>query len=101
MEQATLPEFRIIESPDGPGVTYVCGCPCTPTATPSPDGQAAFEHCCCGKVHFAGANAEQALTAYLAERKAQKKREPDYQRGVGAVAHQGAEIEVAWAFPLR
>lgn len=87
------PDFRIITTDKGEGVTYTCGCPCVPTAVPA-DGAPGFEHCCCGKVHFAGAGAEPALAAYLAGR-ADRKREPRYTRGLATV---GA-IEVAWAFP--
>ena len=95
------PVFRSITSEAGEeGVTYACGCPCTPTAIPSINGPGS-EHCCCGKVHFAGTGAEAALTSYLAERKAKQKREPDYLRGAGVVPLAGAITEVAWAFPIE
>ncbi len=73
------PEFVIVATPEGQGVTYSCGCPCQPTARPAVDGSAGHEHCCCGKVHFVGADAGSALALYLEERKARRKREPDYE----------------------
>ena len=95
------PQFRTIETENGEGVTYDCGCPCTPTAVPAADGAAGSEHCCCGKVHFAGANAGSALSLYLAERKAKRKREPEYETGASEVSVSGRPVEVAWAFPIR
>jgi len=60
-----------------------------------------MEHCCCGKVHFVGANAVTALAAYLADRKQRRKNEPAYELGVTAVAMAKGPVEVAWAFPLE
>lgn len=93
-----IPEFRAIDSDAGTGVTYDCGCPCTPTAVPT-TASPGFEHCCCGKVHFAGVGASAALTAYLADRAARRKREPQYERGESLVTLDGSSLEVAWAFP--
>ncbi|MFN8508575.1 MAG: hypothetical protein U0547_13585 [Dehalococcoidia bacterium] len=93
------PVFRSEPKDGREGLTYVCGCPCTPTAAPAEDGAAGMEHCCCGKVHFVGRGAESALSAYLADRKATRKREPEYDRGLATVALAGAPTEVAWAFP--
>ena len=45
--------------------------------------------------------AEAVLSAYLAERKATRKREPDYERGTAEVALGGRPVEVAWAFPIE
>ncbi|MBN9492891.1 hypothetical protein J0H33_06035 [bacterium] len=94
------PIFRTIRTEAGEGVTYDCGCPCTPTAIPAADGYAGSEHCCCGKVHFAGIGAAERLDAYLAERKVTKRREPEYARGTSSLGFDGRTIEVAWAFPL-
>lgn len=97
MEQ---PEFRIAKSEAGDeGVTYDCGCMCEPLAAPDAEGTPGFEHCCCGKVHFVGDGASAALTSYLAERKATKKREPAYAVGAATTPLAGKDIEVAWAFP--
>jgi len=93
-----LPLFRTTDSEQGEGITYDCGCPCQPTAVPM-DGAAGFEHCCCGKVHFAGTGATGALTAYLEERASRRKREPVYTRGTATVEMQSGPTEVAWAFP--
>lgn len=95
------PDFSVVATETGEGVTYTCGCPCHPTAAPATDGSPDFEHCCCGKVHFVGTGAEAALTTYLAGRKAQRKREPDYTRGVATVALGGRATPVAWAFPIE
>ena len=92
------PDFRVIATDEGEGVTYTCGCPCVPVARPA-EGAAGHEHCCCGKVHFAGAGARAALETYLAERKARRKREPEYALGATTLALGGGEVEVAWAFP--
>ncbi|MBN9492654.1 hypothetical protein J0H33_04815 [bacterium] len=93
------PIFQVIETELGRGVTYDCGCPCTPTAVLSVN-EVGSEHCCCGKVHFAGAGAATAMDAYLAERKATRTREPEYTRGAGTIEVDGAAVEVAWAFPV-
>jgi len=94
-----IPDFRVIESASGPAVTYTCGCMCTPSASLAAEGAPGSEHCCCGKVHFAGAGAVAALEIYLAARKVTRKREPEYDLGSSTFEHEGAEIEVAWAFP--
>lgn len=93
------PDFRVIATDGGEGITYTCGCPCVPTAAPG-DGGPGHEHCCCGKVHFVGSGAAAALDTYLAERKATKKREPDYARGATTLSMGGMPVEVAWAFPV-
>ncbi len=92
------PAFRMISTDKGNGVTYVCGCDCTPTAVPAAAAPG-MEHCCCGKVHFAGPGAADALSAYLEDRAAKRKREPQYDRGAAVVTLEGSPIEVAWAFP--
>lgn len=94
----SAPTFRTISTDAGIGITYDCGCPCTPTALPN-GSEPGSEHCCCGKVHFAGTGAATALTAYLEERAARRKREPHYDRGETVVAVDGQSVEVAWAFP--
>ncbi len=93
-----LPQFRLVDDERGTGVTYECGCPCQPTAYPDEENPG-FEHCCCGKVHFAGPGAADAFTGYLADRAARRKREPRYQRGRDSIEAAGVAIEVAWAFP--
>ncbi len=96
-----VPDFRVVESDKGTGITYTCGCPCVPVAVPDAGGAAGFEHCCCGKVHFAGKEASGALAAYLADRKAKRKREPNYTTGAATVAMAAGNVEVAWAFPIE
>ena len=94
------PDFHPIITDHGEGVTYTCGCPCTPAAVPTASGPGS-EHCCCGKVHFAGPGAAAALDSYLSERRAVRKREPDYDRGSTTVDLGGRVVEVAWAFPIE
>ena len=97
----TAPVFSTVKKDDGSeGVTYTCGCPCVPTAAPTAEGPG-MEHCCCGKVHVVGRGAEAALTAYLADRKAKRKREPEYERGTATATLAGAAVDVAWAFPIE
>lgn len=93
------PDFRVIVNDGVEGVTYTCGCECVPTTRPADDGTPGREHCCCGKVHVVGDGARAALEAYLAERKATRKREPEYDLGTAAITLGGKEREVAWAFP--
>jgi hypothetical protein len=93
------PDFRVIETEQGIAVTYTCGCPCVPAARPNADGSAGFEHCCCGKVHFVGAGASGALSTYLAERRANRTREPEYLTGATTIQLADRPAEVAWAFP--
>ncbi len=51
-------------------VAYACDCGCHPQAHYYKGRtEAGHEHCCCGKVHFAGPDAKRQLSAYLAERK--------------------------------
>ncbi len=94
-----MPDFHVIASADGDGVSYTCGCPCSPTASPAEDGSPGHEHCCCGKVHFVGTGARSALEAYLAERRLSRKREPEYDIGETSIELVGASREIAWAFP--
>lgn len=94
------PEFITITKDGREGVTYTCGCPCEPTAAPTAEGPG-MEHCCCGKVHFVGDGAGSALAAYLDDRAAKRKREPQYERGAATVTLGGIPTEVAWAFPIE
>lgn len=96
----TAPEFITITKEGREGVTYTCGCPCEPTAAPGADGPG-MEHCCCGKVHFVGAGASNALATYLDQRAQKRKREPKYERGSTTVVLAAGPTEVAWAFPIE
>lgn len=62
----------LTNQPDVVRVRYACECGCKPSAdyTQGSD-EANFEHCCCGRVHFVGAHADERLRAYLDERRAQ------------------------------
>lgn len=51
-------------------VAYACDCGCHPQAHYyKGSAEAGHEHCCCGKVHFTGPEAERQLNEYLAERR--------------------------------
>ncbi|GAB4336929.1 MAG: hypothetical protein Kow0010_24960 [Dehalococcoidia bacterium] len=97
----TTPDFRTVSAGEGVGITYTCGCPCVPTAVPAADGTPGFEHCCCGKVHFAGAGAAAALARYLTERRQKRTHEPEYVTGSTTALLDGRDVEVAWAFPVE
>ncbi len=57
--------------PDVLEVRYDCACGCKPGARYRRGTlEAGHEHCCCGNVHFVGAQALERLQAYLAERRA-------------------------------
>lgn len=56
--------------PDVMEVRYDCECGCKPRARHRRGtDEAGHEHCCCGRVHFVGARAEERLRTYLAERR--------------------------------
>jgi hypothetical protein len=94
------PDFRVVTTDEGEGVTYTCGCPCTPTARPGSD-RPGYEHCCCGKVHFVGEGASKHLMSYIEVRRATRKREPEYEFGSTKLMLDGFPQEVAWAFPIE
>ena len=51
-------------------VSYKCDCGCKPMAHYyQGSAEAGHEHCCCGRVHFAGLGAEEQLEQYLAQRR--------------------------------
>ncbi|GEM_PF-914540 len=93
---------RKTESNDEMSITYSCDCGCQPEARyKKGTSQSGHEHCCCGKVHFAGPHAEQELDAYLADRR--KKGEDEglgYDIKSGSIkAPWGDAIPVAYALP--
>ena len=83
-------------------VEYDCVCSCHPKArVPRDLGAAGFEHCCCGRVHFAGPKARAELDAYLAHRRAEGKDE-EVTYGIGETTLRlpdGQPIAVAYAEP--
>lgn len=63
--------FQVREREGRALVSYACLCGCKPTAMVSvAQGAPGSEHCCCGRVHFAGPDAAGALQRYLTERRA-------------------------------
>ena len=101
--------FQAADDPSGEGkfvdVAYVCVCGCRPGArVMAGSGEFASEHCCCGRVHFAGADAEGQLRAYMADR-AKTDMDADVAPYVyseaEAVTESGVSVAVAYAQPER
>lgn len=89
--------------PDVVEVRYDCSCGCKPRARyQRGTDEAGHEHCCCGNVHFVGAQAESRLNTYIDERKAQ-----GLDQEVGGytfnaqkvTAPWGEQVSVAYALP--
>lgn len=77
--------------PDTVEVRYDCSCGCKPRARyQRGSSDAGHEHCCCGRVHFVGAQAFERLQEYLAERRTQG-RDLDL-----TYAFQNGEIQAPW-----
>lgn len=82
--------------PDVVEVRYDCACGCKPRARYRRGAQeASYEHCCCGNVHFVGAQAAQRLEAYLAERRA-KGEDADVD---GYTTH-SSQVTAPWGEPV-
>lgn len=86
-------------------VTYECACGCHPNARYTKGStESGHEHCCCGIVHFAGADAASQLRVYLDERRTQGIDAPDLQYEVEHVtvnAPWGERLSVAYASPKQ
>lgn len=90
------------DSPDQVVVSYSCDCGCKPEARYAKGAtESGQEHCCCGKVHFAGPNAEQELGEYLAGRRASGQDEGlGYDLDLDSVTTPwGESLPVAYALP--
>lgn len=84
-------------------VSYACECGCHPKALiPAQGGEPGHEHCCCGRVHFAGTGAEEALAAYLADRRAhgRDKRVSEWRFGHLDLDTGTDQVDVAYAEPV-
>lgn len=84
-------------------VSYQCECGCHPRALiPGSNGEPGHEHCCCGRVHFAGTGAEESLRAYLEERRARgrDKRVLEWRFGREGLENGGKTVDVAYAEPV-
>ena len=99
--------FTAADDPSGEGkfvdVEYQCVCGCTPGARVVTDSaEAGSEHCCCGRVHFAGVDPERQLRSYMAER-AKTDMDADVAPYVYAetevVTASGQSVAVAYAQP--
>ena len=99
--------FSASDDPSGEGkfveVVYQCVCGCRPTARiEAGSGEFGREHCCCGRVHFAGAEPERQLRSYMAERAKTNMDEdvaPYVYAESEATTESGRNIEVAYAQP--
>lgn len=86
-------------------VEYQCPCGCQPGARYQMGAdKAASEHCCCGRVHFAGKNAEEQLRAYMDERAKTRMDEdvsPYVYTQTEVTTPSGVKVPVAYAQPTR
>lgn len=101
-------EFRVQEPTESEAyvdVEYSCPCGCQPGARYELGSEeSASEHCCCGRVHFAGENAEQQLQSYM-----DKRAETDMDADVSPYVYtrtdvttsRGVKVPVAYAQPTR
>ena len=95
-------KFKVKGSKDQMAVTYICDCGCTPSADyHQGSSEAGHDHCCCGKVHFAGAGAAEQMEAYLADRRQQGLDDGlEYVFAQAEVkAPWGEKVSVAYALP--
>jgi YHS domain-containing protein len=107
-EQTSGWGFRLLETrsqPDIRVVDYSCRCGCTPKARfRAESGESGSEHCCCGRVHFAGPDAVESLRDYMNER-ASKGMDADvgpYEYGSSELTPStGAAVPVAFAEPSK
>jgi YHS domain-containing protein len=100
--------FEAVLPKDLPGyvdVEYQCPCGCRPGARYQIGAEkSGSEHCCCGRVHFAGVNAEAHIHAYMDERAKTNMDEdvaPYVYKQTEVVTPDGARVPVAYAQPMR
>lgn len=101
-------EFEVKAPPQLEGyvdVEYQCPCGCRPGARYQLGSEkTGSEHCCCGRVHFAGEGAEEQLRAYMNERAKTNMDEdvsPYTYISTEVTAPSGAQVPVAYAQPSR
>ena len=88
-------EFKARKWKDHCVVSYECDCGCRPMAHYyEGSAEAAHEHCCCGKVHFAGPQAKVQLEEYLVQR-----RQEGLDEGLAYVLD-ATEVKAPWGEPL-
>lgn len=101
--------FKAVEDPSGEGnfvdVEYQCVCGCTPGARVETGSSiAGSEHCCCGRVHFAGTHAEDQIRAYMAKRAETNMDEdvaPYVYEQTEVTSPSGQTIPISYAQPLH
>ncbi|MDP6668126.1 MAG: YHS domain-containing protein [Dehalococcoidia bacterium] len=101
--------FTATDDPSGEDkfvdVVYQCVCGCRPGArVETGSTEAGSEHCCCGRVHFAGVEPERQLRLYMAER-AKTNMDEDvgpyvYARSEATTAT-GKSVAISYAQPVR
>ncbi len=97
-----VPTFTARRFKDHAVVSYQCVCGCTPMAHVYQDSaEAGHEHCCCGRVHFAGVEAMPQMEAYLARRRVEGLDDSlTYTFGDAEVqAPWGGTLAIAYALP--
>ena len=96
---------QLTSRPDTMLVRYDCSCGCKPNAEyRQGTEETGHEHCCCGKVHFVGPEARQALEAYLGERRTRGEDADvgEYTIEETAVADPwGGQVAVAYGIPAH
>ena len=77
-------------------VRYDCPCGCKPRARyQQGTDEAGHEHCCCGRVHFVGMQAEERLKSYLEDRRTQ-----GLDDEVGGYTLHSYEVAAPWGDPV-
>jgi len=77
-------------------VRYHCACGCKPNAEyRRGSSEVAYEHCCCGNVHFVGVSARAAMDAYL-DRRAAAHEDDD----VGGYTRFDTSLATPWGEPV-
>ena len=99
--------FTATEDPSGEGnfvdVVYKCVCGCRPKARfEAGSTRAGSEHCCCGRVHFAGFEPERQIRSYMADRAKTNMDEdvgPYVYSQTKASTASGREVSISYAQP--
>jgi YHS domain-containing protein len=86
-------------------VEYMCPCGCEPGARYELESETSgWEHCCCGRVHFAGKNSKTEIVEYLEERAKtamDQDVEPYVFESTEVVTPSGQAIPVSYAQPVK
>ena len=101
-------EFIVDISEKDPNIVYVeymCPCGCEPGARYELESEiSGWEHCCCGRVHFAGKNSKTEIVDYLEDRATtsmDKDVGPYTFESTAVVTPSGQTIPVSYAQPAK